>query len=216
MDLILTNLAPNRTASIQLYERGTDTAVGSPIVGSGLLYAYTFADLPLGDFDYVLFGFTDPPGDRRAVRVTATQVIDADSWYWIESIDWQSTGLVQNRLSVDYESDWQCIDGVEECGYIFSTQRTTDLTAPTEGVAVKRTAPNKSDFISATVEILSTDLVFTIWQATLVDGTTLIEVQPDDALDCDDAKWIIKSAKNLVDSAQWRCICFRSQTKVVA
>lgn len=216
MDLILSNLAPNRTASIQLYQRGTNTAVGSPIAGTSVVYVYTFEDLPLGDFDYVLLGFTDPPGVPRALRVTATQVIEAESWYWIESIDWESSGVVQNRLSVDYESDWQCIDGVEECGYIFSSQRVTSLTAPLLGVAVKRTAPNKSDYISATVDILSNDLVFTIWQSTLIDGTSLIEVQPDDALDCDDAVWIIKSAKLVVDSAQWRCVCFRSQTKVVA
>ncbi len=85
MDLILTNLAPNRTASIQLYQRGTNTAVGSPIVGTSSVYDYTFPNIPLGDFDYSLIGFTASPGSRRALRSTSIYVYEAASWWEIES-----------------------------------------------------------------------------------------------------------------------------------
>ena len=69
MDLILTNLAPNRTASIQLYQRGTNTAVGSPISGTSVDYTYTFPGVPsTGDYDCSLIGFTDPVGARFPVR----------------------------------------------------------------------------------------------------------------------------------------------------
>lgn len=69
MDLVLTNLAPNRTASIQIYERGTNTAVGSPIAGTSVDYTYTFPGVPsTGDYDCSLIGFTVPVGARFPVR----------------------------------------------------------------------------------------------------------------------------------------------------
>jgi hypothetical protein len=66
--LTLTNLAPGRTASIQLYVRETLTAVGSPITGTSIGYTYSFANVPDGEYDCVLIGFTDPVGDPFPVR----------------------------------------------------------------------------------------------------------------------------------------------------
>lgn len=85
MDLILTNLAPNRTASIQLYQRGTNTAVGSPIAGTGSGYDYNFPNIPIGDFDYSLIGFTALPGSRRAIRSTSIYVYESAYWWEIDT-----------------------------------------------------------------------------------------------------------------------------------
>lgn len=85
MDLILTNLAPGRTASIQLYTRGTNTAVGSPIVGTSSVYDYTFASIPIGDFDYTLIGFTASPSSKRALRSTSIYVYEAANWWEIDT-----------------------------------------------------------------------------------------------------------------------------------
>jgi hypothetical protein len=85
VDLILTNLAPGRTSSIQLYQRGTNTAVGSPIAGTSSIYDYIFPSIPLGDFDYSLIGFTALPGSRRAIRSTSIYVYEAANWWEIDT-----------------------------------------------------------------------------------------------------------------------------------
>jgi hypothetical protein len=67
--LTLTDLAPGRTATLQLYERGTNTAVGSLITGTSSGTTYSFVGVPAtGDYDAQLAGFTTPNGARFPVR----------------------------------------------------------------------------------------------------------------------------------------------------
>lgn len=221
MDLILSNLAPNRTATIQLYERDTNTAAGSPIGFSGESdYTYTFPIAVVGDFDYELIGFTDQPGSRRALRVTATDIFEAADWWIIELMSMvapggggsPSTGLVPNLLSADYEDDWAYLDGIEDCGYVFSAQRVTVLTPPSSGVKVKRAAPSHKEIAGAMAAIgyESTDVTMVIFAQTLRSGASIIEPIDGDIITAFDARWIIKSYSRTVDLSQWRCYCRRS------
>lgn len=66
--LTLYNKAPGRTAAIQRYTKGTETAVGSPVPGVNTGYSYAF-DWPFpGDWDCVLLGFVDPAPSPFPVR----------------------------------------------------------------------------------------------------------------------------------------------------
>jgi hypothetical protein len=97
VDLILRNLAPNRTASIQLYQRGTNTTVGSAIAGTSSVYDYTFPNIPTGDFDYSLIGFTALPSSRRSLRSTAIAVYEAATWWEIETAVRNGVPIVPNE-----------------------------------------------------------------------------------------------------------------------
>lgn len=67
--LVITDLAPDRTGVLQLYTRGTNTPVGSPITGTSSGNTYSFAGVPSpGDYDGQLSGFTTPNGARFPVR----------------------------------------------------------------------------------------------------------------------------------------------------
>lgn len=67
--VVINNLAPGRTAVLQLYSRGTDEAVGAPITGSISGATYSFAGVPSpGDYDAQLSGFTTPNAARFPIR----------------------------------------------------------------------------------------------------------------------------------------------------
>lgn len=87
--MTISNLAPGRTAVLQLYTRGTDTTVGSAITGSGSGATYTFADVPSGDYDGLLSGFTTPNAARFPIR-NAVAYPDVP-WTFIDSLAEQRT-----------------------------------------------------------------------------------------------------------------------------
>lgn len=67
--VVINNLAPGRTAVLQLYSRGTNTAVGAPITGTSSEETYSFAGVPSpGDYDAQLSGFTDTNDVRFPIR----------------------------------------------------------------------------------------------------------------------------------------------------
>jgi len=67
--LVLTDLAPGRTATLQLYVRGTNTTFGSLITGTSVSTTYSFVGVPAtGDYDGQISGFTTPDGDRFPIR----------------------------------------------------------------------------------------------------------------------------------------------------
>ena len=67
--VVITNLAPGRTAVLQLYERGTNTTVGSAITGTSSGSTYSFAGVTSpADYDAILSGFTTPNGARFPIR----------------------------------------------------------------------------------------------------------------------------------------------------
>lgn len=124
-------------------------------------------------------------------------------------------GGIANTLSVDYEDDWQYLEGIEDVGFAFDTQRSTTLVAPTAGVKAKRASPTHSEVAVAasTVGYESTDLVFVLWAKTLQSGTvvkTPIVPQDGDTIIAFDTSWVIKSSKTNVDFSQYRCYCRRS------
>jgi uncharacterized ParB-like nuclease family protein len=82
--LTLTDLAPGRTATLQLYERGTNTAVGSLITGTSSGTTYSFVGVPAtGDYDAQLAGFTTPNGARFPVRNGVAYV--EESWAVVDA-----------------------------------------------------------------------------------------------------------------------------------
>jgi hypothetical protein len=67
--LVLSDLAPGRSATLQLFERDTNTPVGSIINGTSVGTTYSFAGVPdAGDYDAQLAGFSSPNGARFPVR----------------------------------------------------------------------------------------------------------------------------------------------------
>lgn len=116
-------------------------------------------------------------------------------------------------LSVDYSGEWLYIDGVEDAGYQFGAQRqwrSSALTAPSNGVKVRRGNPNKSDMVAAAalgVKLETTDMMLTIWSETLTDGATLFDPQQADFVVLSDGRARILNLTRTVDGAQWRCFC---------
>lgn len=72
--MILKNIPPSLTTTVQLYVRGTNnaigSAVGSPITGtsSGTTYTYSLGAYVTGDYWCVLTGVSDPVGSAFPVR----------------------------------------------------------------------------------------------------------------------------------------------------
>ena len=72
--MILTNIPPSLTTTIQLYVRNSDntvgSAVGSPISGSssGSTYTYSLGSYVSGDYFAILSGVSDPVGSAFPVR----------------------------------------------------------------------------------------------------------------------------------------------------
>lgn len=67
--LVITDLAPGRTAVLQLYTRGTNTTAGSAITGTSSGSTYSFAGVPdTGDYDALLSGFSTPNAARFPIR----------------------------------------------------------------------------------------------------------------------------------------------------
>jgi len=67
--VVINDLAPGRTAVLQLYARGTNTTVGSAITGTSIGATYSFSGVPSpGDYDAQLSGFTTPNGARFPIR----------------------------------------------------------------------------------------------------------------------------------------------------
>jgi|LakMenEpi03Aug12_release.lakeMendotaPanAssembly.Ray.scaffolds.fasta_scaffold655286_2 hypothetical protein len=125
-------------------------------------------------------------------------------------------GDFDHKLSVNFEDDWQWIDGVEDAGYTFGPDREfvtgEELTAPAGGVKVLRCNPTHDEKIIAAATSVGydvTDQVFVIWAETLMDGEDVIEPVPGDLLNIE-VDWIIRSVKRTVDYSQWRCMCRRS------
>jgi len=84
--LVLTDLAPGRAATLQLYVRGTNTTSGSLINGTSVSTTYSFVGVPAtGDYDAQLAGFTTPNGARFPVR-NAIGYPDV-AWSVVEEID---------------------------------------------------------------------------------------------------------------------------------
>jgi hypothetical protein len=82
--ITLTDLAPGRTATLQLYERGTNTTVGSLITGTSSGTTYSFVGVPAaGDYDAQLAGFTTPNGARFPVRNGVAYV--EESWTVVDA-----------------------------------------------------------------------------------------------------------------------------------
>lgn len=95
--LVLTSLAPGRTATLQLYVRGTNTTAGSLITGTSVGTTYSFAGVPAtGDFDAQLAGFTTPNGDRFPVRDAVAYV----GLEWVE-VDAIAPPSEITQISVD-------------------------------------------------------------------------------------------------------------------
>ena len=95
--LTITDLAPGRTATLQLYQRGTNTTVGSLITGTSSGTTYSFAGVPsTGDYDAQLAGFSTPNGDRFPVRDAIAYV----GLEWVE-VDAIAPPLEVTRISVD-------------------------------------------------------------------------------------------------------------------
>ena len=122
------------------------------------------------------------------------------------------SGSIVNLLSVDYEDDWIYLEGIEDVGFAFGTERVSSLSAPASGVKVKRASPTHNEVIVAatTVGYEPTDLVFVVFAQTLMDGTAAIQPLPGDQIQAFDTNWIIKSVKKNVDFSQWRCLCKQS------
>lgn len=125
----------------------------------------------------------------------------------------------EHKLSVDFEDDWQWIDGVEDAGFEFGPDREFDgatPTAPGGGVKVLRCNPSHDEKIVAAATSVGydvDDMVFVVWAETLNDGTDPIQPLPADILRVE-VDWIIKSVKRTVDYSQWRCLCRRSAKAV--
>jgi hypothetical protein len=84
--LVLADLAPGRTATLQLYVRGTNTTSGSLITGTSVSTTYSFAGVPAtGDYDAQLAGFSTPNGERFPVRNSIGY--PGVAWSVVEEID---------------------------------------------------------------------------------------------------------------------------------
>lgn len=82
--LVLTDLAPGRTATLQLYVRGTNTTSGSLITGTSSGTTYSFVGVPAtGDYDGLLSGFTTPNGARFPIRNAVGYV--EDNWTVVDA-----------------------------------------------------------------------------------------------------------------------------------
>ena len=123
-----------------------------------------------------------------------------------------ATGSIANILAVDYEDDWEYLDGIEDVGFAFDSARVTSLTAPSAGVKAKRASPSHNEIViaAATIGYEQTDLVFVVFAQTLMDGTAAIKPSDGDKLIAFDCTWVIKSVKTNVDHSQYRCLCRRT------
>lgn len=126
------------------------------------------------------------------------------------------SGNVPNLLSVDYQDDWEYLDGIEDLNFAFGPQRVTTQTASANVCKAKRSALTDREIAIAasTFGYEPTDMTFVVWAETLVDTTnTIIEPAIGDKFDAFDFDWIIKSYRRTEDLSQWRCVC-RKSTKV--
>ena len=126
-------------------------------------------------------------------------------------------GSIANILSVDYEDEWVYLEGIEDVGLIFDSQRVTSLVAPTSGIKCKRSSPTHNETILAasTIGYEQTDVVFVVWAQTVLSGTvvkTPVVPSNGDLIVAFDSTWVIKSVKTNVDHSQYRCYC-RHSTK---
>jgi len=79
-------LPPSRTAIIQLYERVSGDAYGSPItMTEGDPTEYT-ATVDVGDYEVQLSGVSTPNGPRFVMRASSTEVITADTWLELDLV----------------------------------------------------------------------------------------------------------------------------------
>jgi hypothetical protein len=125
------------------------------------------------------------------------------------------SGSVPNLLSVDYEDDWQYLDGIENLTFAFGPQRYTTQTASANVAKAKRSAMSEREIAIAvaTYGWEPEDMTFVVWAETLVDTTnTIIEPKIGDMFMAFDTDWIIKSIRRTVDLSQWRCVV-RKTTK---
>ena len=125
------------------------------------------------------------------------------------------SGSVPNLLSVDYQDDWQYLDGIEDLTFSFGPQRYTSQTASGNVAKAKRSALTDREvaIAASTVGFEPTDIVFVVWAETLVDTTNqIIEPAIGDKFAAFDTDWIIKSFRRTEDLSQWRCQC-RKTTK---
>lgn len=125
------------------------------------------------------------------------------------------SGSVPNLLSVDYQDDWQYLDGIEDLTFSFGPQRYTSQTASANVAKAKRSALTDREvaIAASTVGFEPTDIVFVVWAETLVDTTNqIIEPAIGDKFSAFDTDWIIKSFRRTEDLSQWRCQC-RKTTK---
>lgn len=149
---------------------------------------------------------------RYVLFPSASQPVWADQLGEIETeqegtVAWvpPGDGNVINLLSVDYESDWQWMDGVEVGGFEFHPQRVTDLVAPANNVRFRRTTPNEADFQMAVAGWSPTDQMVICFANTLMSGSNPIRVMPGDRFKLFDGSWIVQSCRLVHDHSQWRC-----------
>jgi len=122
-------------------------------------------------------------------------------------------GSVPNLLSVDYEGDWQYIEGVENLTFSFGPQRYTTQVVSGNVAKGKRSALSERDIVMAasTFGYEPEDMTLVVWAETIVDTTnTIIEPKIGDKFAAFDSDWIVKSIRRTVDLSEWRCIVRKS------
>ncbi|MFN9110306.1 MAG: hypothetical protein ACK5XN_09580 [Bacteroidota bacterium] len=120
-----------------------------------------------------------------------------------------------HKLSVEWEGDWQWIDGIETVGFAFGPDREFDgatPTAPVTGVKALRSNPTHNEKIVAAAASFGfdvTDMNWTVWAETLNDDGDIIIPVPGDIIKAE-VDWIIQSVNRVLDYSQWVCYCRRS------
>jgi hypothetical protein len=117
-------------------------------------------------------------------------------------------GTVPNLLSVDYQGDWQYLEGIESVTFTFGPQRYTSQTVSGNVSKAKRSALTERDIAIAasTFGWEPEDMTLVVWAETIVDTTgVIIEPKIGDKFTAFDTDWIIKSIKRTVDLSEWRC-----------
>ena len=168
-ELILTNLAPNYNATIQLLRRDNGATASGVIHGSNTNFAYHFdvTGIALGDYLCQLSGFTNPDGEPFPVRITADGVFCAKHWREMDVLfPIAHTDITSPIVFISYShSDHAVADAIVDTLDNLGIATFRDIKNIEWGHALSSSVQNGLQSASAIIVILSPGSIKSQWVA---------------------------------------------------
>jgi hypothetical protein len=115
--------------------------------------------------------------------------------------------MPEQLLSVDYRSEWEFMDGVEDVQFVFGPQRVVSGIDPPADCKMVRTSPNQAD-IQYGVDFgwEATGMFVILFVSTLRDSISNLRIIPHsgDLINTFDGQWVVGSVKLVADQTQWK------------